>query len=367
MCAFPVAAFMSTVCTGLPKNHQFVARATTAMAKLNLAESVILAQPSSKSGPTVEEIELDDMTRSVILTPRALIPHPTAAVETSAPGIQVEVEHNDQIAVIGRQILATPPETESRALICVEDQHQIFQRELLQFQATCKDPVMNLMIDGVRALKQQVTQATRERDQVKIEKAELENLIGTYSRGLLMDIALKLYQIIKDSPELKRNFDELNLEGETVEVRQLLRELEKKSEKKAKPKNENLTDGWVSLRAGPDGKSMVVNMAIEDLKKQIEQVDNILKSRGNPQQFLVQLSELRKNIGPASIKWSNVAWNALIVASYVFQALSYMSAIAAPFLPLAVAIVPYIFPEQFLSLLKILVRGIKPLVQHIFS
>ena len=343
-----------------------MARATTAMAKLNLAESVILAQPS-KSGPTVEEIELDDMTRSVILTPRALIPYPTAAVETSAPGIQVEVEHNDQIAVIGRQILATPPATESRALICVEDQHQIFQRELLQFQSTCKDPVMNLMIDGVRALKEQVTQVTRERDRERIEKEALENLIGKRSRGMFMDIALDLYQIIKDSPEMKRRFDDLNLEGETVEVRQLLRSLETQSDKICKPKKDNITDGWVSLRAGPDGKSMVVNMAIEDLKNQIEQVEKILNSRGNPQQFLIQLSELRKHIGPPSIKWGDVAWNSLIVASYVFKGLTIVTSIAAPFLPLIVAIIPYIFPEQFLELLKILVRVIRPLVQHIFS
>jgi hypothetical protein len=244
------------------------------------------------------------------------------------------------------------------------EQQTQFGHEILLYQTL--NPAMSGMFRYISELKE-------ESDQLKTTTAEMENCLKMHSDAIFISIAEKLYRIIRESPKLSTRLQQLQLKDQNVEIKSLIEKLEAATLFK---KSDSLEE-WVFLSSTSDPtlpeKSWICvdkepevifidtdAMLLEELQNQIATLQRAVKGSSNSQEFMLEMSELRKQtLPPKSSKvWTNL-YNAGTTAIAGMKGLYYVANVVISVTPTILKIAPFIFPLGWLKLLQILVTVIQ--------
>lgn len=211
-----------------------------------------------------------------------------------------------------------------------------------------------------------VSEVKRDNKQLKTMNTQMEDCLKTHSEAIFISIAEKLYRIIKSSPKLSARLQELRLKEDDIEIKSLIEKLDVKIDQQ-KASDENSLEEWVAIQDSQSLEKEPVLVLIdteaivlEELHKQITTLQNAVKGNSSSQEFMLQVSELRKQtaIQKNPKTWDNL-YKAGMDAISAMRGLYYVANIVISITPTILRIAPYIFPLSWLNLLQFFVSIIQ--------
>lgn len=242
-----------------------------------------------------------------------------------------------------------------------EEEQQRFKEDLVQFQTQCSHPLISGMIQYLLALRQ-------ENQQLRVEKAEAQQVLADHSEGVLKDIAKGLYKVIRDSPRLKAKMESrlAALEDDdhsNVELASFLRKLETEvvtaSDRPRAITQNKISDGWLCLVPGQQAIEIDVDsIALEEMQRHIAILERATHAQGKGDMKSLQIS--MKEIRAETKSKAHPNWNKTMksVGSWSFftlKGLLWVSSLAVSAVPTAMAILPIILPIKCLQAIKFLI------------
>lgn len=206
------------------------------------------------------------------------------------------------------------------------DTHKL-KKDILEFKSSTDSKPAVEFLNAVEDL-------IYEKESLQHRNVQLTELVLKHAEAVYADMAGQLLSLVRASPELEKELNQLLEKKEHFALQELVGKLNvPRGEQVA---NINQTD-------------------LEALNDQISLLSQVGRETQRPQTVLLKVNEFRNQIHPAKTSWASTALKGLVFSSWVTgKVLSLTLNMCIALTPSIIALLPSFFPALWLDLLALL-------------